>query len=289
MQHKSSAISSMLMITLGIAIVSASVFFFMTPSNIPVGSVAGLALVIANIVPLSIATITFILNVSLLIVGLIFLGKEFAAKTVYTSIMMPAIMAALEMAFPGYTSVMGDGFLDMIIGLFIIAIGQVILFRYNASSGGLDVITRMMHRFLRMDMGKASSAVGVAAALTSVFFYDAKTVILAIFGTYVSGIILDHFLFGSTERKRVCIIAEKEAEITDYILHDLDAGATHYDAHGAYDGHIRREIITILDKSKYKQLLDFIGKVEPTAFITVTPIYEVYTPHITKTDRVRHH
>ena len=289
MQHKSSTLSSMLMITLGIAIVSASVFFFMTPSNIPVGSVAGLALVIANIVPLSIATITFILNVSLLIVGLIFLGKEFAAKTVYTSIMMPAIMAALEMAFPGYTSVMGDGFLDMIIGLFIIAIGQVILFRYNASSGGLDVITRMMHRFLRMDMGKASSAVGVAAALTSVFFYDAKTVILAIFGTYVSGIILDHFLFGSTERKRVCIIAEKEAEITDYILHDLDAGATHYDAHGAYDGHIRREIITILDKSKYKQLLDFIGKVEPTAFITVTPIYEVYTPHITKTDRVRHH
>lgn len=289
MQHKSSAISTMLMITLGIAIVSASVFFFMTPSNIPVGSVAGLALVIANVVPLSIATITFILNVSLLIVGLIFLGKEFAAKTVYTSIMMPAIMAALEMAFPGYTSVMGDGFLDMIIGLFIIAIGQVILFRYNASSGGLDVITRMMHRFLRMDMGKASSAIGVAAALTSVFFYDAKTVILAIFGTYVSGIILDHFLFGSTERKRVCIIAEQQAKITDFILHDLDAGATIYEAHGGYDDRIRREIITILDKSKYKQLLDYISKTEPTAFITVTPIYEVYTPHITKTGRVRHH
>ena len=270
--------TEMLAITLGTALVGAAVYFFMIPSGLPLGSVSGLAMLIANVVPLSIATITMILNVVLLILGFLLLGNEFGVKTVYTSILLPAVIGLFERYAPMNGSIMGDPLTDLFCFVFFCAIGQTILFNLNASSGGIDIITKILNKFFRIDIGKASIFAGMVVAGSSIFFYDFKTAILAIVGTYLAGIVLDHFIFGFVERKRVCIISKHEDELKRFILHDLDAGCTIYEAHGAYDDRTRREIVTILDKGKYKKLLDKISKLDPTAFVTVLPIHEVYTP-----------
>lgn len=265
-------------ITLATALVAAAVYFFMVPSGLPLGSVSGLAMLIANIIPLSIATLTMILNVGLLILGFLLLGREFGVKTVYTSILLPAVMGLFERYAPLDGSIMGDPLTDLVCFTFFCAIGQTVLFNLNASSGGIDIITKILNHFFRIDMGKASIVSGMVVAGSSIFFYDFKTAVLAIVGTYLCGVVLDHFIFGFTERKRVCIISQHEDELKQFILHDLDAGCTIYEAHGAYDDRTRREIVTILDKGKYKKLLDRVAKLDPTAFVTVLPINEVYTP-----------
>lgn len=275
---KGNIVYEMIVITLGTALVAAAVYFFMVPSGLPLGSVSGLAMLIANVIPLSIATITMILNVILLILGFLLLGREFGAKTVYTSILLPAVMGLFERYMPLEGSLMGDPLTDLFCFTFFCAIGQTMLFNLNASSGGIDIITKILNKFFRIDMGKAAIFSGMVVAGSSIFFYDFKTAILAIVGTYLSGVVLDHFIFGFNERKRVCIISKCEDELKHFILHDLDAGCTIYEAHGAYDDRTRREIVTILDKSKYKKLLDQISRLDPTAFVTVLPIHEVYTP-----------
>lgn len=268
----------MIGITLATALVAASVYFFLIPSDLPLGSISGLAMLLSKVLPLSMATLTMILNVSLLILGFILLGREFGIKTVYTSILLPAVMGVFEKTFPNPTSLMGDVMSDLLVFSLFVSIGQAILFNLNASSGGLDIVTKILNRFFHIDMGKAAIWSGMVVAGSTIFFYDVRTAILSIFGTYLSGVVLDHFIFGFNERKRVCIISSYEDEIKNFILKDLDAGCTIYEAHGAYDDRTRREIVSIMDKAKYKKLLDFISKIDPTAFVTVLPIHEVYTP-----------
>lgn len=275
---KSNIFYEMIGITLATALVAASVYFFLIPSDLPLGSISGLAMLLSKVLPLSMATLTMILNVSLLILGFILLGREFGIKTVYTSILLPAVMGIFEKTFPNPTSLMGDVMSDLLVFSLFVSIGQAILFNLNASSGGLDIVTKILNRFFHIDMGKAAIWSGMVVAGSTIFFYDVRTAILSIFGTYLSGVVLDHFIFGFNERKRVCIISPHEDEIKNFILKDLDAGCTIYEAHGAYDDRTRREIVSIMDKAKYKKLLDFISKIDPTAFVTVLPIHEVYTP-----------
>ena len=275
---KSNIFYEMIGITLATALVAASVYFFLIPSDLPLGSISGLAMLLSKVLPLSMATLTMILNVSLLILGFILLGREFGIKTVYTSILLPAVMGVFEKVFPNPTSLMGDVMSDLLVFSLFVSIGQAILFNLNASSGGLDIVTKILNRFFHIDMGKAAIWSGMVVAGSTIFFYDVRTAILSIFGTYLSGVVLDHFIFGFNERKRVCIISPHEDEIKNFILKDLDAGCTIYEAHGAYDDRTRREIVSIMDKAKYKKLLDFISKIDPTAFVTVLPIHEVYTP-----------
>ena len=265
-----------LSITVATAIVSASVFFFLVPSQVPVGSVSSLAMVLAVMIPLPISALTMILNVALLLLGFLFIGREFGAKTVYTSLLMPVFLAVFEWLLPDYTSLMGDPVLDMVGFIFVADLGLSMLFNRNASSGGLDIVAKFLNKYLHMELGKAMALSGMCVALTAVFVYDMKTVVLSVLGTYLSGLVLDHFIFGANVKKRVCIISEKEEEIRDFILHTLHSGATIYQAVGAYDEQVRREIITIVDKGEYRQLMDFLGKVDRSAFITVYTVSEMF-------------
>ena len=275
-----------LSITVATAIVSASVFFFLVPSQVPVGSVSSLAMVLGVVIPLPISAITMILNVALLLLGFLFIGREFGAKTVYTSLLMPVFLAVFEWIFPGYTSLMGDPVLDMICFIFLADLGLSMLFNRNASSGGLDIIAKFLNKYLRMDLGHAMSLSGMCVALSAAFVYDAKTVVLSVLGTYINGLVLDHFIFGANVKKRVCIISEREEEIRDFILNRLHSGATIYEAIGAYNGQPRREIITIVDKGEYRQLVDFLSKVDPGAFVTVYTVSEVfYRPKVFAPDQ----
>lgn len=268
-----------IMITMGTAVVAVAVFFFMVPSNVSVGSIAALAMIVSKYVPLSIATLTFIMNVALLIFGFVFIGKEFGAKTVYTALLLPVIMGVFEMIFPNNQSLTNDQTLDVICYICVVSIGQSMLFVRNASSGGLDIVGKFMNKYFHMELGKAVGLAGMVVALSSVFVYDLKTVILSVLGTYFGGIILDHFIFGTTIKKRVCIISKKEQEILDFILHELHSGATKYHAYGTYSDAQYTEINTIVDKNEYLKLMNFITKVDPSAFVTVYAVNEMrYIP-----------
>lgn len=267
------------MITIGVTIVAAAVFFFMVPSNVSVGSIAALAMIIARHVPLSIATLTFIMNVALLIFGYVCIGKEFGAKTIYCALVLPVIMGIFEVVFPNNVSLTNDQTLDVICYICVVSIGQSMLFVRNASSGGLDIVGKFINKYFHMELGKAVALAGMVVALLSVLTSDLKTVILSVLGTYFGGIILDHFIFGTTIKKRVCIISKKEEDILNFILHELHSGATKYHAYGTYSDTQYTEINTIVDKNEYLKLMNYITKVDPSAFVTVYAVNEMrYIP-----------
>lgn len=268
-----------LMITIGTTIVAVAVFFFMMPSNVTVGSVAGIAMVMSYYVPFSVATLTMMMNVGLLILGFIFIGKEFGVKTVYTAMLMPGIMRVLEIFFPNNLSLTGDQTLDVVCYCTLVSVGMAMLFTRNASSGGLDIVAKFMNKYLRMELGKAVSLSGMLAALASALVFDKKTVVLSIIGTYFNGLVVDHFIFGTTVKRRVCILSKHEKEILDFILHELHSGATTYHAYGAYSDTMQIEINTIVDKTEYMKLIKFVTKVDPDAFVTVYKVNEMmYKP-----------
>ena len=190
------SVEDFVIITLGTVIVAAAVFFFMLPSKVSVGSGAALAMVLSNFIPLSVSTITLIMNVGLLLIGFLLIGPEFGAKTVYCSILMPLVMGAFEQIFPDFQSITQDPLLDVICYILVVGVGLSILFSRNASSGGLDIVAKIMNKYLRMDLGQAMSYSGIIVALSSALCYDAKTVVLSLLGTYFGGIVVDHFIFG---------------------------------------------------------------------------------------------
>lgn len=276
---KKDALKEFFIITIADIIVGVAVFFFLVPSKLSIGSISGLAIVLSNLVPLQVSQLTMIMNVALLIVSFLLVGKDFGIKTVYTSILLPIVIGVFEVMFPNNQSLTGDQALDGIGYCLVVSIGLSMLFTRNASSGGLDIIAKLMNKFLRMDLGKAMGLSGMAVALSSALVYDVKTVVLSIFGTYFSGIVLDHFIFGSTLKKRVCIISKKHDEILQFILHELHSGATQYHAYGAYTDTMRMEINTIVDKTEYMKLINFVTKTDPDAFVTIYAVNEMmYKP-----------
>ena len=266
-------------ISVGTAIVAAAVFFFMLPSHVSVGSGAALAMVLSNFIPLSVSTITLIMNVGLLIIGFILIGPEFGAKTVYCSILMPVIMGVFEKIFPNFQSITHDPLLDVICYILVVGIGLAILFSRNASSGGLDIVAKIMNKYLKMDLGQAMSASGILVALSSALCYDSKTVVLSLLGTYFGGLVVDHFIFGINIKRRVCVISNQLEPIVNYVLHELHSGATLNEIIGAYDRTPKMEMVTIVDKNEYKKLMDYVRDIDPKAFVTVYSVSDMrYQP-----------
>lgn len=272
-----------LIITFGAVLAAAAIYFFMLPSHVAVGSASALAMVLGNFIPLSVSVITLIINVFLLILGFILIGPEFGAKTVYTAIMVPVAMGVFEIVFPNFQSLTQDPLIDVLCYILVVGMAMAILFSRNASSGGLDIVAKIMNKYLKMDLGRACSIAGIVVALTSVFCYDTKTVVLSVLGTYFGGIIVDHFIFGLNIKRRVCVISPKIDEITEFVLHQLHSGATLNEITGAYDKTPKKEIITIVDKHEYRKLMDFVRKTDPKAFVTVYSVTEMrYQPKITR-------
>ena len=273
-------------IIFGTAIVAAAVFFFMLPSHVSVGSGAALAMVLSNFIPLPVSIITAALNVFLLIIGFLLIGPEFGGKTVFTAMLMPGFMGVFEILFPDFQSLTQDPLLDVMCYILVVGVGLSILFSCNASSGGLDIVAKLMNKYMGIEMGKAMSLSGMLVAMSSALCYDSKIVILSLLGTYFGGLIVDHFIFGLNLKRRVCIISPKVDEITRFILHDLHSGATLGEVIGAYENVVRKEIITIVDKQEYRKLMDYMKKTDPTAFITVYSVNEInYTPKVKKSIR----
>ena len=197
----------------------------------------------------------------------------------YTSIVLPLFLALFERIFPNIGSLTDSQELDVLCYILTVSIGLSILFNRNASSGGLDIVAKIMNKYLHMDLGKAMSLSGMCVALSAAFVYDKKTVVLSVLGTYFNGIILDHFIFNHNVKRRVCIITKKEEKLRQFIINDLHSGATIYESIGAYHMEKRNEIITIVDKSEYQKLMNYINCEDPHAFITVYTVSDIrYQP-----------
>ena len=266
-------------LTVAVAIIAAAVYFFLVPSHASVSSISGLGIVLSNFVPLPLSAITMVLNVVLLIIGFFTCGREFGAKTVYTSILLPAFIGLFERLFPDIGSLTDSQELDVLCYILVVSVGLSILFNRNASSGGLDIVAKIMNKYLHIELGRAMSLSGMCVALSAALVYDKKTVVLSVLGTYFNGLVLDHFIFDQNIKRRVCIITKKEEELRHFILTDLHSGATVYESYGAYNMEKRREIITIVDKGEYQKLMNFMNREDPQAFITVYTVSDMrYQP-----------
>ena len=262
-------------LTAAVAIIAAAVYFFLVPSHASVSSISGLGIILTNFIPLPLSVITMVLNVVLLIIGFITCGREFGTKTVYTSILLPVFIGIFERMFPNIGSLTNTQELDVLCYVLVVSVGLSILFNMNASSGGLDIVAKIMNKYLHIELGKAMSLAGMCVALSAALVYDKTTGVLSVLGTYFNWMVVDHFIFGQNLKRRVCIITKYEEELRNFILHELHSGATIYDAIGAYNLDKRHEIITIVDKNEYQKLMNYINNLDPKAFITVYTVADM--------------
>ena len=270
-----SLVKELLILSIATLIIAVAVFFFLIPSHASVSSISGFAIVLSNFITLPISVITMVLNVTLLIIGFLTCGSQFGYKTVYTSILLPLFLLLFEYLLPDYTSLTHDAVLDVVCYIFTVSIGLSILFNRNASSGGLDIVAKILNKFFNVDLGKAMSLSGMCIALSSAFAYDSKTVVLSVIGTYLNGLVLDHFIFDQKLKRRVCIVSPKEEEIRKYIINELHSGASIYKVIGAYRMQEHNEIITIVDKQEFQKLMNYLSKIDPQAFVTVYKVSDM--------------
>ena len=284
MKISKNGIIDFILITVGTIICGAATYFFMVPSNLAIASVSGVAILIGKFIPMSKAMLILILNLVLLVISWFFVGREFTIKSIYPSVGMPVVMMIFGHFTPNYHGVMNDQFLDMICYLFLCDLGIALMFVRNASSGGLDVLYKMANKYLQIDFGVATSVIGLFISAPAIFIYNPKTGVLSILGTYVTGIIIDHYVFGMTTKLKVCILSKKNDEICEYIIDELHSGVTKYEASGGFTGDKFDEINVIVNRNEYVKLMKYLREVEPDAFATVTNIHDVmYRPkRITK-------
>lgn len=256
-------------------VIAAAVYFFLIPSKVVIGSISGLAIVIAELVPLSISMITMILNVILLVIGFLLLGKEFGMKTVYTSLLMPVFIAVFEQFIPLNGSLTGSSIYDIAADILLVAFGQAILFNVNASSGGIDILAKILNKYCHIEIGKAVSAAGIVTAMTSILVYDIGTLIISILGTLANGQAVDYFTSGLNRKKKISIISDNYEKIEDYILHTMHRGVTRYQVIGSYNKETKVELVTIMDTNEYKKLLVFLHQYPEKVFVTVSNVSEI--------------
>ena len=262
-------------ITIGILLISMGVYFFLVPSEVIFGSVSGLSFVLSQLIPIPMSIIAFILNMALLIVGYIFIGKEFGTKTVYTSILLPVFLWIFEQVFPMQGSITNNNIYDLMLYILMVALGQAMLFNVNASSGGLDVVAKIINKYTHMEIGKACTIAGFITAASSIIVYDFGTMIVSLLGTYLNGMVVDYFIEGFNKKKRVCIVSDDHEQIQDYIMNTMHRGVTVYPIIGGYNKEEKVELLTIVTKYEYKQLLNYLKTNDFNAFVTVSTVNEV--------------
>lgn len=273
--NKKRWIKEWLLISVAMVIISVAVYFFLLPSEIIVGSISGLAMVLAKLFPMTISSLTFLMNVVLLVIGFLLVGKEFGIKTVYTSLLLPFFIFLFETLFPLKGSLTGSQIYDLITYILLLALGQAVLFNVNASSGGLDIVAKIIHKYWNMDIGQACSVAGMISAATSILAYDIGTLIVSLLATYANGQAVDYFIDGFHRKKRICILCEEYETIQDYIMNTMKRGVTLYVAQGGYDKQVKMELVTIMDKQEYKQLLNYLHNENFKAFVSVSTVNEV--------------
>ena len=245
----------------GTFIIAVGVYFFMNPNHIISGSISGLAVVLVNFVPLSLSAMTLLLNIICIILAFLFVDKTFGTKIIFISVLLPALLFVFEILFPNPGSPTGNIALDVVGMIVVICYGQAVLFNANAASGGLDIIAKIMNKYLHMDLGKSIIIAGM--------------VIIGALSTYLSGLVLDYFIDEFTGKIRVCVISEHNDDFKRYVIETLQRGITVYTATGGYSDTQKEEILAILTKKEYGQFMDYVQAKDPNAFVTISNVKRV--------------
>ena len=278
----------LLIMTLGMAIAAAAVYYFMMPSKLVLGSISGLSIVISNVfmmlgIPLKVSAVVTVINAILLILAWLLIGKEFGAKTVYTAMILGPLLEFWEKVCPyerlieaGQTSIMGDPLTDLICFVLIVSISQTILFSINASTGGLDILAKIVNKYLHFDIGVSVTVAGAIICCTAFAINPFRMVVIGLIGTWMNGLALDYFMASVNKRKRICIVSDRSEEIRSYIVETLERGCTLYDVRGGYSGDPHVEIQSLLTQDEFASVMNYIKKNDIHAFITAGNVSEIY-------------
>jgi uncharacterized membrane-anchored protein YitT (DUF2179 family) len=266
-----------LLINLGLILVALSIYYIAVPQNLVAGGVSGLSIVINSVLPtVSVGTLMFFLNILLFIIGFIFIGFNFGAKTIYSSFALSGMVWLLERINPISGPLTNDTLTEVIIASLLCSIGLAIAFSQNASTGGTDIIAKVLNKYFDIDLGKAILAADILIALSSVFVFGIKIGMYGILGVILNGILIDYVLQNLQCTKEIVIISSESAPIKDFIVTVLDRGATIYAAKGAYTNDEKEVIRTILSRKQYVKLKKYIQSLDRAAFITVNDVSITY-------------
>ena len=278
----------LLIMTLGMTIAAAAVYYFMMPGKLVLGSISGLSIVIANVLGLAgitvkVSWVVTTINAILLLLAWLLIGSEFGAKTVYTALILGPLLDFWawvcpyeKLIEPGLTSVMGDPLMDLIVFVLVVSISQTILFSINASTGGLDILAKIVNKYLHFDIGVSVTVAGAIICCTAFAINPFRMVVIGLVGTWLNGLALDYFMASVNRRKRICIISDQNEQIRSYIVDTLSRGCTIYDVRGGYNGAPHTEIQSLLTTDEFSSVMNYIKQHDIKAFITAGNVSEVY-------------
>ena len=281
----------LIIMTVGMIVTACAVYYFLVPSKLIIGTISGLSIVISGICdkffgfPLNVSTVISVINVILLIMAYILIDKEFGIKTVYTALILGPLIGVLEKYFPyenfidkasEIPSIMGDLWLDLCCFVLLLSLAQAVLFKINASTGGLDILAKIVNKYLHFDIGTSVSVAGWCICATAFMINDARLVIIGLIGTWINGLVVDYFTASFNRRKKVSIISPDHEEIRQFIINDISRGLTIYNVKGGYSGEDKIKIEVLLSTDEFSDLMKFINENEIDAFITAGNVSEVY-------------
>lgn len=274
--EKKRKIKNFLLLNLGVFIVACGVHFFKYPNNFALGGVAGVSVVLGNVIPWATpASISFIINIFLLIIAGIFLGRSFTGKTVYASILLSVLLVVFEKVIPVTSSLSGETFLELCIAIGLSAIGGAILFNLQASSGGTDIIALLIQKFSSADIAKALLLSDFAVAVSTFFVFDITTGLYSVFGVTIKGFIVDALIERFNRVKCFTIITAKPKEVGEFVTHFLRRSCTRMEGEGVYSGKPRSVFLCVVDLHQAKILRQTVTQIDPHAFIMISPSSEI--------------
>ena len=278
----------LVIMTLAMLIAAAAVYYFLMPSNLIIGSITGLSMVISGLFGLvgmtvKVSVVVTIINAILLVLAWFLIGHEFGAKTVYTALILgpfiefwEKVLPVSKIMEPGSTSLMGDPWFDLLSFVLILSASQTILFNINASTGGLDILAKIVNKYLHFDIGTSVTVAGALICCTAFFINPFRLVVIGLIGTWINGLALDYFTASLNRRKRVCIISSRYEEIRKYIIEDLQRGCSLYNVTGGYNGHQNTEIQALLTQDEFARLMNHLKQNDIHGFITAGNVSEIY-------------
>ncbi|RWZ58173.1 YitT family protein [Halobacillus fulvus] len=267
---------SFLLMNIGALGVAINVHFFLSPNDLATGGVSGLSIVLNNLFPgLSLGLIMTILNIILFIVGFIFLGFQFGAKTIYASFALSFMVWGLEAYFPMSQALSDDLLIQLIIGQIIAASGMAIVFHQGASTGGTDIFAMILNKYFSIDVGKGVLFSDIAIAASSILVFGPTVGMYAFFGVILNGLVIDYTLQQFDNNKEVVIISRESELVRHFIVHQLGRGATIHFAKGAFNQEDKEVITTILNRKDYTKLKKYMTSIDERAFITVHSMNEI--------------
>ena len=265
-----------LLLNLGLIRTAAGISFFKTPNHFAIGGVSGIAIIgswlVAN---MDVGTFMFIVNVILIVLGFIFLGKKCGIVTVYASLAMSFYVWMFEIIYPMSAPFTSDTFLELVYAILLPAVGSAILFNIGASTGGTDIVAMILSKRMKMEIGKALFLSDFLITLFAGKIFGIRTGLYCILGLILKAFLVDVVIENINVRKSITIISNEPEQIKDFIIHKLKRGATIYSAKGAYSDNDEQIISVITTRKQAVDLRNFIKKVDPKAFISITNSSEI--------------